>query len=132
MNPTITGLRGGLFLAEVDGNSAVLVVEHCDELESRAERLEVLAQRGDAEVVGVLELGDRALGDVEPSGELGLADGLGMAELVEADLFEGLGSLGGETLLGARPRLDLGSQFGELGSRHQINPSRFNSSRYSS
>src|SRR5947209_10669274 len=91
------GRRGGLFLAEVDGYASVLVVEDSDELEASTEGFEILAQRGDADVVGVFELRDRALGDVEPSGELGLADGLGVAKLVEADLLAGLGPVRGCT-----------------------------------
>ena len=44
---------------------ATVVVEHGDELEACTEGIEVLAQCRHAYVVGVLELGDRSLGDVE-------------------------------------------------------------------
>ena len=74
----------------MDRHPAVFVVEHSDEFEARAERVEVLAQCRHAHVVGVLELGDRTLGDVEPAGEFGLADRLTMTKLVQSDLLEGL------------------------------------------
>jgi hypothetical protein len=125
-------LRRRLVLAEVDRDPPFLVLEDGDELEPRAESFEVLTERRDADVVGVLELGDRPLRDVEAAGELDLADGLGVTELVEPDLLEGLGALRGEALLGAGPSLDFVAELGELGSCHQINPSRFSSSRYSS
>ena len=60
----------------MDRHPTVFVVEHSNEFEARAERVEVLAQCRHAHVVGVLELGDRTLGDVEPAGEFGLADRL--------------------------------------------------------
>jgi len=82
------------------------------------------------DVVGVLELGDRPLGHLEAPGELRLAHRLGVAELVEADLLQRLGPLGREPLLGARARLELLAEFGELGSSHQINPSSRSSARY--
>ena len=63
----------------MDRDASFLILEHRDEFEAGAEGLEVLAERGDADVLGVLELGDGALSDVEPAGELGLADGLGVA-----------------------------------------------------
>ena len=65
----------------VDRHPPLLVLEHGNELQPSTERIEVLAERGDANLVGVLELGDRPLRDVESAGELDLADGLGVAEL---------------------------------------------------
>src|SRR5204863_9265762 len=73
---------GWRVLPQMDRDPLILVVEHRDELKPRAERVEVLAQRRDTNVVGVLELGHRALGDVEPPGECGLTDGLTVPELV--------------------------------------------------
>ncbi len=55
----------------------VLVLEHGDELQPSTEGFEILAQRRHADIVGVLELGDRPLSDVEAAGELDLADSLG-------------------------------------------------------
>ncbi len=42
-----------------------LVIEDGDEFEAGSEGFEVLPQRGDTHVVGVLELGDGSLGDIE-------------------------------------------------------------------
>ena len=56
----LTGVRPGCIVASaVDRHPAILVVEHGNSLENRAERIEVLAQRRHANVVVVLELGDR-------------------------------------------------------------------------
>src|SRR5581483_4648602 len=88
--PGPIGSCGGFF-AEMDRHPALtVVVEHGDELEAGSERFEVLAECRDAQVVGVLELGDRSLCHVEASGQLGLAHHLGVAELVEADFLKGL------------------------------------------
>ena len=76
----------GVVAAEVDRHPAILVVEHRDELQAGAERFEVLTQRRHAQVVGVLELGDRPLGHVEAAGELGLAGRLTVTKLVQPDL----------------------------------------------
>lgn len=43
----------------MDRDAALLVVEHGDELEPRAEGFEVLAQRRHPHVVSVFEFGDR-------------------------------------------------------------------------
>jgi hypothetical protein len=120
--PTITCSRG-VVAAEVDRHTAFFVVEHGDELEARAERFKVLTQRGDAYVVGVLELGDRSLGDLEAAGKLGLTHGCCTAQFVQPDLLERLGAQTGEPF--RRTRLgDRGvAEFGELGSCHQISPS---------
>lgn len=59
------------------GDPAV-VVEYGDEFKPGAECLEVLAQGGDADVVGVLEFGDRTLGYVESAGEFCLTDRFAM------------------------------------------------------
>ena len=42
-----------------------------------------MAPRSDADILGVLELGDRALRDIESSGQLDLADRFRVAELVD-------------------------------------------------
>lgn len=75
----------------MDGDPPVFFVEHGDELQPCAEGVEVLAQCGDPDVLGVLELRDRTLGDVEAAGELGSAHGRRVAQLVEPDLLERLG-----------------------------------------
>jgi hypothetical protein len=77
----------GIVLAEMDRDALILVIEH-REFEPRAERFEVLAQRRDANVVRVLELGDRALRDLEPPGESGLTDRFAVAKFVESNLLE--------------------------------------------
>ncbi len=87
-------------LGEVDGHAASFVVEDGDEFETGTERFEVLAQGGDANVFGVLELRDRTLGDLQPPCKFGLADGLGVTELPQSDLLEGLGPLGGKPVRG--------------------------------
>src|SRR3546814_9070418 len=59
-------LRSGRrVLAKVDRDTATLVFEYRDELEASTERFEVLAQRRHADILGVLELGDRPLGRSE-------------------------------------------------------------------
>jgi hypothetical protein len=78
--------------AEVDRHPTIVVGERGHELEAGAERFEVLAQRRHARVVGVLELGDRPLGHVEPAGELGLADRLSVTKLGQPDLLQRLGT----------------------------------------
>src|SRR3546814_5784877 len=108
-------LRSGRrVLAKVGRDTATLVFEYRDELEASTERFEVLAQRRHADILGVLELGDRPLGHVETTGQLGLAHGLGVAQLVEPDLLEGLGTLGRQTFSRARAPLDVGAELGEL------------------
>ena len=79
----------------------IVVVEHGDQLQAATESFEILAQRRDPDIVGVLELGDRPLGDLQPPGQLGLADGLGMAQLVESEFLERLLPSSGDGLLGA-------------------------------
>jgi hypothetical protein len=86
----------------VHRHPTVLFVEHGDELEAGAERFEVLTQRRHAYVVGVLELGDRDLADVEPGGELDLADCLAVPKLVRPDLLERVGAQSGEPVRRAR------------------------------
>ena len=54
---------GGV-LAEVDRNPPV-VVEHRDQFQARAKCFEILAEGRHADVVGVLELRDRSLRDVD-------------------------------------------------------------------
>ena len=81
-------VSGGGVFAEMHWNSSIVVVEHCDEFEACTERFEVLAKRGNANVLGVFEFGDCSLGDVESAGEFCLTDCLAMAEFVEPDLFE--------------------------------------------
>ena len=70
-------------------DASIVVVEHCDEFEACTERFEVLAKRGDANVLGVFEFGDCALGDIESPGEFDLADCFAVAEFVQPNLFEG-------------------------------------------
>lgn len=48
-----------------------------------AERFEVLAKGRRPHVVGVFELGDRALGHLVPAGQLDVANGLGVTQLVD-------------------------------------------------
>ncbi len=59
---------GGGVPPEMDRHASVVVVERGDEFEPCVERVEVLAQGRDAHAVGVFELGDRPLGDVDPIG----------------------------------------------------------------
>jgi hypothetical protein len=83
----------------VDRHTTIVVVEqHRHELEAGPERFEVLTQRRHPDVVGVLELGDRSLGDLEPAGQLGLTDRLGVTMLTQPDLPECVGAQTGETL----------------------------------
>jgi hypothetical protein len=92
-NPSVA-LRS--VLAKVDGDTAVFVVEDGDEFKPGSECFEVLAEGRDADVVGVLELRDGGLGDVEALGEFDLTDFLGATEFEELDLFKSLGAeLGG-------------------------------------
>ena len=69
-------------------NSSIVVVEHGDEFEACTEGFEVLAKRGNANVLGVLKLGDRTLGHVESTGQFCLADCLTVTEFVQPDLLE--------------------------------------------
>jgi hypothetical protein len=81
----------------------------------------------------VLELRHRALGDVEPPGELGLADRFGVTELVPAALLQRRDASLSESIGGAGPGEHLVGEFGELAvSTHSISPSVRNSSRYTS
>ncbi len=87
----------------------------------RPRRLLVLdepEQRLDVE--GVEWLGQRLKSD--------LADGLGMAEFVEPDLLESLGSQGCQPFDRAWPCLDLCTEFVEVLASHQISPSLWSSS----
>lgn len=88
---------GRSVLAEMDGHASPFVLEYGDEFETGTQRFEVLAQGGDTDVIGVLELRDRTLGDLQPSCEFSLAHSLGVAELPQSDLLEGLGPLGGQS-----------------------------------
>ncbi len=97
---------GGAVLAEVDGDSAVLVVEHGDEFQAGAEGFEVVAQGRDPYVLGVFEFRDGSLGDIEPAGELGLADRFGMTKLIQSDLFKGFRTQPGKAFGRSRPGLD--------------------------
>jgi hypothetical protein len=90
------------------------VFEDGDEFEMCTERFEVLAQCRDTDVFGVLEFRDRTLGDLQSSGEFVLAHGLGLAELPQSDLFEGLGAFGGQPLGRSRAVVDLPAELGEL------------------
>lgn len=56
----------------MDWYTRKVVVGHRDEFEMCAERIEVLTQRRHALGGGMHELGDRPLGDVGATGELGL------------------------------------------------------------
>src|SRR5262249_4442134 len=98
----------------------------------RAERIEILAECRDAHVVGVFELRDRTLGDIEPTGKRRLAHRFAVTELVETDLLERFRSRLRDPLGRARTRDDILAKFGELGSRHQINPSSRSSFKYTS
>ena len=82
----------------------------------RTESFEVLAQGGDAHVLRMLELGDRPLRDLETPGELGLTDGLCVAELLEVDLIKGLGVECSQSLPSAWLRGRRVAEIGELGS----------------
>src|SRR5262249_49310199 len=106
------------------------VVEYSDELEARTEGFEVLAQRRDPYILGVLQLRDRPLGHVKTPSQLCLAHRLGVAQLVEPDFLKRLGPLGREPFLGARSRFDLLAKLGERGPGHQINPSLRSSAKY--
>jgi len=79
---------GGSVSAEVDRDSSVIVIEYGDEFEASSEGFEILTQGGDADVFGVFEFGDCALGDIESTSEFYLADCFAMSEFVEPDLFE--------------------------------------------
>jgi len=79
---------GGSVSAEVDRDSSVIVIEYGDEFEARPEGFEILTQGGNADVFGVFEFGDCALGDIESTSEFYLADCFAMSEFVEPDLFE--------------------------------------------
>jgi hypothetical protein len=77
---------------------SIFIVEHRDEFEACTEGFEVLAKRRDPNVLGVLQLGDRALGDVESTGQLCLADCLTVVKFVQPDFLEGVASEFRETL----------------------------------
>ena len=79
---------GGGFLAEVDRDALMFVLEDGDEFEARTKRFKVLAQRRYSHVFGVFQFRNRTLSHVESSGECRLAHGLTVTEFVEADLFE--------------------------------------------
>ncbi len=89
------------------GNSSIVVVEHCDEFEACTERFEVLAKRGNVNVVGMLQLGDCPLGDLKSTSKLCLTDRLAMTEFVQPNLLERVAAKLGETLSRARPGDDL-------------------------
>ncbi len=101
------GLGGRLVVgrAELYRHPPSLVVEHRDQFQPGAEGVEVLAQGRDAHVVGVLELGDGALGHVQTAGQLRLAERFGVAELVQAYLLQRLGPLSRQPLAGTGPLL---------------------------
>lgn len=98
----------------MDWDTAIFLVEDGDELQARAESVEVLTQSGNPYVVGVLQLGDGSLGDIEPPGQLGLADRLVPAELVKADLLERVIAPRGEPSGRSGLRHDLVAELGEL------------------
>jgi hypothetical protein len=91
----------------MDRNSSLLVIEDRDELEPSAEGVEIIPKRRDADVVGMLELRDRSLRNVEPTGKFGLTDRFVVPKLEKTDLLERLGPLGSETLAGSGARLEL-------------------------
>lgn len=62
----------------------------------------------------MLQLGDGSLGDIEPPGQLGLADRLVPAELVKADLLERVIAPRGEPSGRSGLRHDLVAELGEL------------------
>ena len=110
-------LRSGCrAFAEVHRDAAGVVVEHRNELEADAERFQILAKRRDTYVLGVLQLGDRPLGDIEPAGQLDLADCFAMSKLVEPDLLECVDAQRGEPLGSAGLRDDCVAEFREFGS----------------
>lgn len=98
----------------MDGDSSVFVVEYGDEFEACAEGFEVLAKCGDADVFGVFEFGDCALGDIESTGEFYLADCFTVAEFVQPDLFERFAAQFGEAFGCAWAFQDLLAEFGEF------------------
>ena len=79
-------------------DASILVIEDRDEFEAGTECFEVLAQGRHPDVICVFKFGDRTLGDVEPSGELRLADRLTVAEL-ERSLLRGEEMPGAELVL---------------------------------
>gem|GEM_PF-4019864 len=100
-----------MFAAEVDRNAPLFIIfEHGDELETGPKGFEVLAQSRHSDVVGMLEFGDRPLGDIQTAGEFCLAHCFGVAKLVELDLLQGLGPLPGEPIFGAGERFHLRAQ----------------------
>jgi hypothetical protein len=89
----------------------VAVIKDGNKFQPGTEGLEVQAKRRNPDIIGMFELRDRTLGDLEPARKLGLADRLGVAKFVEVDLFQGLSALGRKALLGTRARVDLLAQF---------------------
>ena len=71
-------------------DAAGIIIEHRYELEVRTERLQILAQRRDPHILGMLQLGDRSLSDIETASQLDLADCFAMSKFVETDHFESL------------------------------------------
>ena len=94
-----------MFAAEVDRNTPPFIIfEHGDELETGPQDFEVLAQSRHSDVFGMLKFGDRPLGNIQTAGEFCVAHSIGVANLVELDLLQGLGPLPGEPILSAGPR----------------------------
>ena len=61
-------------MAKVDRHAPLFVIfEDGNKLEAGPESLEVLPKCRNSDVVGVLELGDRALGDLEPTCSLSVS-----------------------------------------------------------
>ena len=79
--------RGG-FVAEMDRDALMFVLEDRDEFEPRAESFEILTQRRHSHVFGVFQLHDRTLSHVESPGQRRSAHGLAVTKFVEANLFE--------------------------------------------
>ena len=95
-------------------DAAGVVVEHRDELETCAERFQILAQRRHSNVLGVLQLGDRSLSDIETAGQFDLADCFAMSKLVETDLCECLDTQRGQPLGSTGLRDDCVAEFREF------------------
>ena len=68
-------MSGRSALAEVDGNTTVVFVEYSHQLQTGTKGFEILTKGRDPDVFGVLELGDRPLGDIKTARKLSLADG---------------------------------------------------------
>lgn len=136
-NPLVEVGRGGgsgrRFLAEMDRNPALFIVEHGNELEPSTDRFEVVLKRRDSYVFGVFDFRHVALGDFKPPRDIDLTECVRASALVEPDFLLVLGARPLQGFRRAGPADHLVAEIGPLVMpTHSMNPSSRSSFRYSS